>query len=160
VVTLARQLVSYLTDAHAIERQALVAHPRDTPALAGDPGLARALEDHLVESEKHERLLREQLRALDAGPPAVGEAAPAATGGGVTMFAQAQPDTPGRLAAHAYAYEHLELAAHELLARVAERAGDLQERGATARLRRSFDSAFAASLDPRPARGGLADALR
>src|SRR5207248_8411986 len=35
-----------------------------------------------------------------------------------------QPDTPGKLVAHAYSYEHLELGGYELLRRVAERASD------------------------------------
>jgi ferritin-like metal-binding protein YciE len=34
------------------------------------------------------------------------------------------PDTPGKLVAHAYSYEHMELAAYDLLARLAERAED------------------------------------
>jgi len=36
-----------------------------------------------------------------------------------------KPDTTGKLVAHAYSYEHMELAAYELLGRVAERAGDI-----------------------------------
>jgi len=36
------------------------------------------------------------------------------------------PDTPGKLTSHAYSYEHMELAAYELLSRIAERAGDEQ----------------------------------
>src|SRR6266542_4820897 len=40
------------------------------------------------------------------------------------MFFQAQPDTPHKLAAFAYAFEHLEIAAYEQLKRVAARAGD------------------------------------
>jgi ferritin-like metal-binding protein YciE len=124
--TLERQLVRYLTDAHALEHHALMAHTRCTPALADDLGLARIFKDHREESEEHEQALIERLRALDAEPPASGDAAPADGACGVTLFAQAQLDTPGRLAGHAYAYEQLELASYELLARMAERAGDLR----------------------------------
>jgi Domain of unknown function (DUF892) len=40
------------------------------------------------------------------------------------LFFQAQPDTPHKLAAFAFAFEHLEIAGYEQLKRVAERAGD------------------------------------
>ena len=45
----------------------------------------------------------------------------AAGGKGFILFARSQPDTPGKLAAHAYSYEALELAGYQLLRRVAER---------------------------------------
>ncbi len=73
------------------------------------------------------------------------------------LFAKLQPDTPGKLVAHAYAYEHMELAAYELLRRVAERAakpkvatvareiGD-EERRMAGRLESIFDRAVGASL--------------
>ena len=40
------------------------------------------------------------------------------------VFFAAQPDTPAKLAGFSYAVENLEIAAYELLRRVAERAGD------------------------------------
>lgn len=49
------------------------------------------------------------------------------------------PDTPGKLAMHTYSYEHMELAAYELLRRIVERAGNeaightRQRAGVTAR---------------------------
>jgi ferritin-like metal-binding protein YciE len=72
-------------------------------------------------------------------------------------FFQAQPDTPAKLAAFAFAFEHLEIAGYELLRRVAIRAGDteteqvasliLTEEHAAAHLIRSlFDQALDASL--------------
>jgi ferritin-like metal-binding protein YciE len=39
-------------------------------------------------------------------------------------FFLGHPDTPGKLACFAYAFEHLEIGGYEQLRRVAERAGD------------------------------------
>ena len=122
-MTIQDQLVSYLTDAHSIEEQAL-AQLRSAPDIAGDAGLAAALTEHRRETETHERLVRERLEALGESPSRVKDAVMAAGGKGFVLFARSQPDTPGKLAAHAYSYEHLEIASYELLARVAATAGD------------------------------------
>jgi ferritin-like metal-binding protein YciE len=72
-------------------------------------------------------------------------------------FFETHPDTPGKLAAFAYAFEHLEIAAYEELKRVAEKVGDTdtvrvadeilsQERAAAATLAASFDRAASAAL--------------
>jgi ferritin-like metal-binding protein YciE len=154
--TLTEQLTKYLTDAHSIEEQALV-QLRVAPRMAGDPQLAEAYRLHLAETEDHERLIRERLEAHDAAPSKVKDLVMQAGGVGFALFAKAQPDTPGKLAAHAYSYEHLELASYELLARVAERAGDAetaavardireQERVMGERLETSFDRAAQAAL--------------
>src|ERR687893_130246 len=47
-----------------------------------------------------------------------------AGGWAMIAFARLNPDTPGKLTAHAFSYEHMELAAYELLARAARHAGD------------------------------------
>jgi len=69
-------------------------------------------------------------------------------------FFEAHPDTPGKLAVFAYAFEHLEIAAYEELKRVDDadtvRVADeilAGERAAAASLARLFDRAAAASLD-------------
>jgi ferritin-like metal-binding protein YciE len=54
------------------------------------------------------------------------------TGKGFVLFAKVNPDTPGKLVAHAHSYEAMEEAAYEYLSRVADRAGD-QETAAVAR---------------------------
>jgi ferritin-like metal-binding protein YciE len=122
-MTVQDQLISYLTDAHSIEEQAL-AQLRSAPGIAGDAGLAAALARHCGETETHERLVRERLEALGESPSRLKDAIMAAGGKGFLLFARSQPDTPGKLAAHAYSYEHLEIASYELLARVAKLAGD------------------------------------
>jgi ferritin-like metal-binding protein YciE len=154
--TLDEQLTKYLTDVHSIEEQAL-AQLRLAPRLAGDPELARAFADHLRETEEQERLVREQLEHRGAKPSAVKDVAGRLSGWGMIAFARVNPDTPGKLTMHAFSYEHMELAAYELLRRIAERAGDqalpqiaqrigAQERAMAERLGRHWDRAVDASL--------------
>jgi ferritin-like metal-binding protein YciE len=150
------QLIKYLTDAHSIEQQALV-QMKAAPKMAGDPDIAAAFEQHESETREHERLVDERLEALGASPSKLKDAAGAATGIGFGLFAKLQPDTPGKLVAHAFSYEHMELAAYDLLARVAERAGDMdtaqtarrieeQEAAMATRVAGLFDRAVDASL--------------
>ena len=73
------------------------------------------------------------------------------------LFLQAQTDTPAKLAAFAYAFEHLKMAGYELLGRSARRTGDAEtqrlaetlladERSMAERLAATFDSAARATL--------------
>src|SRR4051812_7832471 len=142
--TLSEQLVKYLTDAHAMEVQAL-AQMRAAPKLAGDPMLAQAFEAHLLETEQHEHLVRERLEAHDAKPSRLEDLLGALSGKGFVLFARSNPDTPGKLATHAFSYEHMELAAYDLLARTAERAGDTETAEVAKRIRAEED-AMAARL--------------
>jgi UDP-glucose 4-epimerase len=150
------QIVKYLADVHSIELQAL-AQLRAAPKIAGDERLCQAFEQHLVETEGHERRVRERLEALGGKPSKLKDAAGAAGGWGMVAFAASQPDTPGKLTMHAFSYEHMELAAYELLKRLAERAGDeatarlaaeiaAEEARMAKRLEQSFDAAVEVSL--------------
>src|SRR6478609_8005464 len=142
--SLPEQLVKYLTDVHAMEVQAL-AQMRKAPELAGDPQLASAFETHCTETERHEALIRERLQAHDATPSRIEDLLGKLSGKGFTLFAQANPDTPGKLATHAYSYEHMELAAYDLLEKVATRAGD-EETAAVAREIRAEEEAMAVRI--------------
>ena len=121
--TIDEQLTKYLADAHSIEEQALQ-QLRGAPDAVSDPELAGIFREHLVETEEHERLVRSRLEEHDSDPSRLKDLLMRVGGAGFLLFAKAQPDTSGKLVAHAYSYEHLELAAYELLPRVAERAGD------------------------------------
>jgi ferritin-like metal-binding protein YciE len=120
---LERHLVHYLADAHALENQALQLLEK-APDMAGDPRLARAYEAHLEDTRRHERDIRACLEAHGAGPSRLKDAAMRLGGLNWGMFFQFHPDTPGKLAAFAYAFEHLEIGGYEQLLRVARRAGD------------------------------------
>jgi ferritin-like metal-binding protein YciE len=154
--TLDEQLTEHLTDVHSIEEQALQ-QMRVAPRLARDPELAQAFRQHLTETEEQERRVRARLAARGADPSKVKDWVARAGGVGMVLFARSQPDTPGKLTAHAYSYEHMELAAYELLALVADRAGDTetadmarsireQEAAMANRLAARFDRAVDASL--------------
>src|SRR6478752_1079374 len=132
-MTLDEQLTKYLTDAHSIEEQALI-QMRLAPRMAGDARIAKIFREHLAETMEHERVTRERLEARGASPSKVKDLVMQAGGAGFALFARVQPDTPGKLVAHAYSYEHLELGSYELLMRVAERAGD----AATAQMARDI----------------------
>jgi ferritin-like metal-binding protein YciE len=163
------QLIKYLTDAHSIEEQALP-QMRAAPEMAGDPELARIFSEHLEETEEQERLVRARLDALDASPSKLKDTVMKAGGFGFVLFAKSQRDTAGKLIAHAYSYEHLELAGYELLRRVAERAGDDetaalarkigdQERAMGERIAASFDLAVEISLRQKGVDGDLTPEL-
>jgi ferritin-like metal-binding protein YciE len=151
------QLTKYLTDAHSIEEQAL-AQLRTAPNIAGDPEIARAFREHLTETDRHERDVWLALNARGAEPSTVKDTVMRIGGKGFLLFARLQPDTPGKLVAHSYSYEALEIASYELLQRVAERAGETtvadlaseicaEERAMLERLASLFDRAVDASLD-------------
>ncbi len=154
---LREQLTKYLADVHSVEKQAGI-QMRAAPRMAGDRQIGAVFAAHLTETQAHERLVTERLRALDAKPSPLKDALGTLTGLGFGAFAMAQPDTPGKLLVHAFSYEHMEEAAYDLLARVADRAGDdptaqvartieQQERTMAERLAGCFDLAARATLD-------------
>jgi len=150
------QLTKYITDAHSIEVQAL-AQLEKAPEVANDPVFAQALREHRAETQRHERLTRELLGARDASPSRLKDMIMSVGGKGFLAFARAQPDTPGKLLAHALSYEALETAAYELLSRTATIAGEegvattaheicTDERAMMTRLEGCYDGVVDASL--------------
>jgi ferritin-like metal-binding protein YciE len=156
VSSLEEQITKYLTDAHSIEEQALAQMER-APAMAGDPELARIYAQHRAETREHEHQVRAELQRRGAEPSTIKDVAGKVGGWGMVLFARLNPDTPGKLAVHAYSYEHMELAAYELLKRMAQRAGDehvrelaerlgAQERAMADRIAERWDRAVDAAL--------------
>jgi ferritin-like metal-binding protein YciE len=153
---LSQQLDDYLSDAHAIEAQAIELLKRG-PDLVGGTELASAFHDHLAESEEHQRLVEARLRARGASSSMLKDAMLRLGALNWGAFFGAQPDTPAKLAAFAYAFEHLEIGAYELLRRVARRAADddtgtvaerilAEERAAADRIHSLFEDSLEASL--------------
>lgn len=149
------QLVKYLTDVHSIEEQALTQMRRAPDLVEGS--FAEVFRRHLGETESQEQRVRARLEAHDASPSKLKDAAGQAGGYGMVLFARSQPDTPTKLALHAFSYEHMEVAAYELLAIAAREAGDSEtaamaeaiadeEREMAGRIAERFDEAVEQAL--------------
>jgi ferritin-like metal-binding protein YciE len=122
---LQQQLVTYLEDVHSTEQNA-ISQLRDGAESAEDQELASVLRQHLTETEEHERLIAERLHAHDASPSSMKDVAQKGAAKLTGMVSKAAPDTSGKLAIQAYAFEHLEIASYRMLREVAHRAGDEQ----------------------------------
>jgi ferritin-like metal-binding protein YciE len=150
------QLNKYLADAHAIEAQAIQLLEKGQ-SIAGDPELANLFEEHLGETREQQRLVEERLTAREGRTNSIKDAALSLGALNWGGFFAAQPDTPGKLCAFAFAFEHLEIGGYEELRLVAERAADghtiqmaesilAQERAAAGKLELALDRAVDASL--------------
>jgi UDP-glucose 4-epimerase len=130
---LSPQLDRHLAAAHAIEKQGLQLLEMALK-IVDDAELKGLFEKHLRESEEHELMLRERLEARGLGPAKAKDATLRIGGQQLGAFFAAQPETAARLSGFAFAFEHLEIAAYELLARVARRAGDEKVLGVAERV--------------------------
>ena len=127
------QLVKYLSEAHAMEKQALLLLSRGAD-IVGDEEIARIYRAHRLQTEEHERYVSERLEAHGESPSKVKDIAAQAGAVGIGSLAQAAPDTPTRLAATAFAFENYEIAMYRVIASLAERAGDAQTRSVAQRI--------------------------
>lgn len=122
--TLEEKLVSYIEDAHAMETNVLKML-ESMISTTDDPEMRQALEEHRTETERHQESLRECLEAHGKSPATLTKEAPAILGAMVKgLQDQVRGDKPGKNARDGFVTEHLEIAAYELLERLAERAGD------------------------------------
>lgn len=119
------QLVKYLTDVHSTEENA-ISQLRTGAESVEDERLAQVLREHLAESEQHERLVRERLEAYDASPSKLKDVAQKGVAAVTGAVSGAAPDTTGKIAIQAFAFEHLEIASYRMLRTVAQRAGDAE----------------------------------
>ena len=142
---LQEKLVEYVQDAHAME-QNVSTMLGSMIATTDDPEIKRMLEDHKRQTEEHERRLAERLDALGAGTSTIKEVG----GIGAALFKGvgdiARSDKHAKNARDGYVTEHMEIAAYELLERLAKRAGD-EQTAEVARQNRSDEQAMAKQIE-------------
>src|SRR5215203_4438413 len=118
---LQQKLADYVEDAHAMEQNDLKMLD-SMISTTDDPQTKEMIENHRKETEEHERRLRERLDAI---------------GRGTSVRKQARDG---------YMAEHLEIAAYQLLERLAQKAGD-QETAEVARQNRADEEEMARRID-------------
>jgi ferritin-like metal-binding protein YciE len=140
-----QKLVDYIEDAHAME-QNVSTMLTSMISTTDDPEIKEMLEHHKEETERQESRLRERLDALGAGPSTRKQAqtVAAALVKGATDVARG--DQAGKNARDGYTTEHMEIAAYQLLERLAQKAGDT-ETAEVARQNRTEEEAMAQKLD-------------
>ena len=142
---LKQKLADYIEDAHAMEQNDLKMID-SMISTTDDPQMKEMLETHKRETEEHERRLRGRLDAIGRGTSARKQvqALGAALLKGVGDVARG--DKAGKNARDGYTAEHMEIAAYQLLERLADRAGDT-ETAEVARRNRADEEEMARRID-------------
>src|ERR671920_2314484 len=139
------KLADYIEDAHAMEQNDLKMID-SMISTTDDPQVKEMLENHRSETEEHERRLRERLDAVGRGTSARKQAQAVGAALLKSVGDKARGDQAGKNARDGYMAEHMEIAAYQLLERLAEKAGD-QETADAARQNRSDEEEMARRID-------------
>ena len=156
VSTVNEQLIKHIDEAHAMEQNVLRMLD-GMISTTDDAEILQELEHHKIETEGHALRMKQRLEAHDATPSTVRQ-----LGGIVGALAKLPLDMvrtgkAGRNARDGYAAEHMEIAAYELLKRIAQKAGDeetatacdeiiVQEQTMAATIARNWDKVAELSL--------------
>jgi ferritin-like metal-binding protein YciE len=116
-------LIQHLQDIYALEYQAAKQIERAVQ-IGKEYEIADAFEEHLEQTREHQRQLEERLEAHDCEIKAIEHLTMRSEPLGLRLLADIAPENPAKIAMHFYALGRLEVAAYELLKRIAERAGD------------------------------------
>ena len=139
------QLIKHIDEAIAMEEN--VKRMLDGMiSTTEDPGVLDLLEHHKAETEEQSQRLRGRLEAHGASPSKVREATGILGALAKMPLDMVRGEKVGRNARDGYATEHMEIAAYQLLERIADRAGD-EETAEVARINRAEEEAMASKLD-------------
>jgi ferritin-like metal-binding protein YciE len=143
--TLKGQLVKHIDEALAMEQSVL----RMLDSMIGttdDPEIRDQLREHKLETERQVDRMQRRLDAHGATPSTIREGVGIVQALMKSVLDVTRSEKAGRNARDGYATEHMEIAAYQLLERVAERAGD-EETAAAARESRAEEEAMAKRIE-------------
>ncbi|XRQ05274.1 DUF892 family protein [Actinomadura welshii] len=144
MTTIDRQLTGYLKDAHTVQQHVQAALSELLTTFADVPDICRPLGRYAERTRAHRREIEARLRAHRSAPSLLRDAG--------TLFAavvegglgRSRRDPAGRHMRDAYVAVHLQIAAGEMLRRVADRAGDAETAAVATAL---CDDAYAMSRE-------------
>jgi ferritin-like metal-binding protein YciE len=142
---LRNQLVKHIDEALAMEQSVL----RMLDSMIGntdDPEIKEQLREHRLDTEKQIDRMHRRLEAHGASPSTVREGVGIVQALMKSVLDVTRSDKAGRNARDAYATEHMEIAAYQLLERIAQRAGD-EETAQAARESRAEEEAMAKKIE-------------
>jgi ferritin-like metal-binding protein YciE len=142
---LREKLADYVEDAHAMEQNDLKMID-SMISTTDDARVKEMLEIHKRETEEHERRMRERLEAMGRGTSARKQAQAVGAALLKGVGDKARGDKAGKNARDGYTAEHLEIAAYQLLERLAQKAGDT-ETAPAARQNRAEEEQMARKID-------------
>jgi ferritin-like metal-binding protein YciE len=142
---LQQKLADYVEDAHAMEQNDLKMID-SMISTTDDPEVKEMVQNHKRETEEHERRLRERLETMGRGTSTRKQAQAVGAALLKGMGDMARGDKAGKNARDAYTSEHMEIAAYQLLERLAEKAGDTQT-AEIARQNRADEEEMARRID-------------
>ncbi|MGP4021946.1 DUF892 family protein [Actinomadura sp. 3N407] len=124
MTTIDKQLIGYLKDAHALQEHVEAALSELLTTAADEPDMRRPLGHYAERSRAHTREIEARLRAHGSAPSLVRDAGMLFAAVVEAGLGRSRRDTAGKHMRDAYVAVHLQIAAGEMLRRVAERAGD------------------------------------
>jgi ferritin-like metal-binding protein YciE len=139
------RLVKHIDEAIAME-QTVLRMLDSMIQTTDDDRIKESFRLHKLETERHIDRLTKRLDAHDASPSLIREAGGIAGALMKGVVDVVRSEKAARNARDAYATEHLEIAAYQLLERVAQRAGD-EETAEVARLNRKDEESMAKTID-------------
>ena len=142
---LTNQLVKHIDEALAMEQNVL--RMLDSMiSTTDDPEIKQQLREHKLETEKQADRMQRRLEAHGASPSMVREGVGIAQALMKSVLDVARTEKAGRNARDGYATEAMEIAAYQLLERIAERAGD-EATAEAARESRAEEEAMARRIE-------------
>ncbi len=142
---LQQKLIDYIQDAHAME-QGVSMMLDSMISSTDDAEITEMLRHHKEETERQEQRLAERLDVLGASTSARKQAQTVASALMKGATDQVRGDQAGKNARDGFTTEHMEIAAYQLLERLAERAGD-PETAEVARQNRVEEEEMARKID-------------
>ncbi|NKZ08167.1 DUF892 family protein [Actinomadura latina] len=124
MTTIERQLVGYLKDAHALQEHVEATLSELLTTVANEPDICRRLGRYAERTRVHTREIEARLRAHGSSPSIIRDAGQLFAAVLEAGLGRSRRDPAGRHVRDAYVAAHLQIAAAEMLRRVADRAGD------------------------------------